>query len=343
MKIITSLLGAVLQVAKLYAQEAPDQFAEAGAREENYTMRLTARVIDENGKSLVGFPIHIGIHNVNDYKDQYNDFRGKTNAEGKFSVEGMGRGLAKIEVKKDGYYVSQKTVTCYEGTPEQIRKTGKFFPWDPVVDVMVKQVGRPIPMIVRSGDRSKSWLKPKIEQIGKELRWDIVEGDWLPPHGKGKEADLILKFDSFYESESNKSAKVSIKFANSNDGLLPLRILRGKESLLKHPREAPIQGYATREIELSSKVSEDWRLNNNSPKAYFLRVRTQKNESGKVTSALYGKITVPFRLYPPVVRHRLPLLHFDYYLNPTPNSRNLEFDQINNLAPDAPKGGRWLP
>lgn len=135
--------------ALLGAQEVPDQFLEPGAREENYVMKVTARVIDEDQNPLPNTPIRIGIHNVNDYKDQYNDFRGVTDTEGRFSAEGLGRGLAKIEVEQEGYYPSQKTVTCNEGTAEQIREAKRFLPWNPEVEIMVKKIGKPIPMLVR--------------------------------------------------------------------------------------------------------------------------------------------------------------------------------------------------
>ena len=51
---------------------------------------------------------------------------------------------------------------------------------------------------------------------------------------------------------------------------------------------------------------------------YFFRVRTLLDEHGNVKSALYGKIYGDF-------------MQFAYYLNPTPNDRNVEFDPKQNL------------
>jgi hypothetical protein len=51
---------------------------------------------------------------------------------------------------------------------------------------------------------------------------------------------------------------------------------------------------------------------------YFFRVRTVMDEKGDVKSAFYGKIYGDF-------------LQFTYYLNPTPNSLNMEFDTHQNL------------
>jgi hypothetical protein len=47
-------------------------------------------------------------------------------------------------------------------------------------------------------------------------------------------------------------------------------------------------------------------------------VRTVKDHAGNIVSARYGKIYGDF-------------MQFSYYLNPTPNDRNIEFDPKQNL------------
>jgi hypothetical protein len=63
---------------------------------------------------------------------------------------------------------------------------------------------------------------------------------------------------------------------------------------------------------------------------YFIRVRTVLGENGNVKSALYGKIRGDFRFYAGTKAPQAGM-GFDYYLNPTPNDRNLEFDPKRNL------------
>jgi hypothetical protein len=57
---------------------------------------------------------------------------------------------------------------------------------------------------------------------------------------------------------------------------------------------------------------------NDKNRNYFFRVRTVLDENGNVKSAQYGKIYGDF-------------MQFRYYFNPTPNSRNIEFDPKHNL------------
>ena len=62
---------------------------------------------------------------------------------------------------------------------------------------------------------------------------------------------------------------------------------------------------------------------------YFVRVRTVLDQQGKIVSALYGKIDGDIRFSP--IRSKTCSLMFTYYLNPTPNDRNMEFDPKRNL------------
>ena len=221
---------------------------------------------------------------------------------------------------------------------------------------MIKKVGEPIPMIVRRATGgSRSRMKPTSKQVGQELSWDLVIGDWMAPLGAGKVADLNVKFESSYLDEQNRTSKVSIRFANVADGCIPLTELKGEDSLLKFPREASEKGYDTKELLYSLEYEEienalGYRENiytqlpNPLPMGYLLRLRTRYDVAGRIRSAIYGKITKPFELEDSVFQgDRRLFLNFDYYLNPTPNDRNLEYDQKTNLAPEADKDLRWPP
>jgi hypothetical protein len=63
---------------------------------------------------------------------------------------------------------------------------------------------------------------------------------------------------------------------------------------------------------------------------YFFRVRTILDKDGNIESALYGKIHGDFQL------DHHGNIGFTYYLNPTPNDRNVEFDPKQNLFKNLP-------
>jgi hypothetical protein len=63
---------------------------------------------------------------------------------------------------------------------------------------------------------------------------------------------------------------------------------------------------------------EDAKGNSN----YFFRVRTKLDQKGRPISGLYGKIDGDIRL--DAINSQTCILILKYYLNPTPNDRNLE-------------------
>ena len=60
-------------------------------------------------------------------------------------------------------------------------------------------------------------------------------------------------------------------------------------------------------------------------KNYYFRVRTKVDDRGNIVSAHYGKIYGDF-------------MQFKYYLNPTINDRNVEFDPKQNLITNLKPG-----
>jgi hypothetical protein len=90
-------------------------------------------------------------------------------------------------------------------------------------------------------------------------------------------------------------------------------------SELKSSREAPVGGYQPQWVQTDNRLpGKPIKTNRDSHHNYFFRVRTILDEHGNVKSALYGKIYGDF-------------MQFTYYLNPTPNHRNVEFDPKQNL------------
>jgi hypothetical protein len=96
-------------------------------------------------------------------------------------------------------------------------------------------------------------------------------------------------------------------------------------SLLRSDHQAPTDGYQPQLIKESSahpgqptKASD-----NNESGGYYIRVQTILDGNGNVKSALYGKIYGHF-------------MQFSYYLNATPNDRNVELDPNQNLLQNVP-------
>ena len=120
---------------------------------------------------------------------------------------------------------------------------------------------------------------------------------------------------------------LTVSFSNDGDGIQSVYRAKRTGSMLRLSREAPVDGYhpeLLKEVyqrEPNAPPHSDVREDQN----YFFRIRTEKDEDGNIVSALYGKIYGDFEGF----EHGT--LRFTYYLNPTSNDRNLEFDPDRNL------------
>ena len=94
-------------------------------------------------------------------------------------------------------------------------------------------------------------------------------------------------------------------------------------------RSAPNDGYEEEIVRWKGWLGEGPREESNCDKqrCYTFRIRVEYDKQGNIKSALYGKIYDDFDL------SSLDGVRFLYYLNPTPNDRNLEWDMKNNLCP----------
>jgi hypothetical protein len=206
-------------------------------------------------------------------------------------------------------------------------------PWDVTYTAVLRRVVNPIPLYARRMDMLQA---PSYDQT---YGLDLMKADWVSPYGKGEVADFLVRVDCVFGEVPASGARVydatcKIEFPNEGDGLQEVRCpwpVRAAESLLHLPRLAPEDGYSNKWEAIvyarEGRYHRPWREDDN----YYFRVRTQKDEGGKIVHALYGKIYGPIEFW---ISTNGPLLKMTYYLNPTPNDRNLEFDPKRNLFTD---------
>jgi hypothetical protein len=215
-----------------------------------------------------------------------------------------------FQATKAGYYPttqSHEFVEFKDGDPEK---------WNPTVTLMLKKIGSPIPMYAKYVENGPPVFN---EPVG----YDLMIGDWVAPHGKGQTADIIFTGQLDKKSKNDFDYKLTVSFPKSGDGIqefiVPPTRFAGQGSELRSPHETPADGYQSQVIRTMSRHPGQQSIDDHDGnRNYFFRVRTVLDENGNVKSALYGKIYGDF-------------MQFKYYLNPTPNSRNVEFDPKQNL------------
>ena len=275
----------------------------------------TVKVVDEFGGPVGGADVTVGYYTTptNGQEIATGSTKGRTDTNGVFSVAGRTLSVDLFfGVGKEGYYRSHLDHEL--GAPYQYTRAK----WSPAVTLPLRKIGNPIPMFAKR-------FETKVQRENEPVGLDLAAGGWVAPHGPGKSSDLLFAVSRKVTGDNEYDAEVTLTFPNKGDGIAvaPPEPDRGSE--FKTSRSAPETGY---------EPQRTWHYSNSAgPEpvfGYFVRVRTVLDANGNVKSAFYGKIAGDLRFY---VGTRAPRagMGFTYYLNPTPNDRNLEFDPKRNL------------
>ena len=279
-------------------------FAQTSADEHQW--KATVKVVDESGLPVSKADVKVGYFTNNDTVE----IEGTTGTNGIFKASHTTSTFNYVEyklafgVEKEGYYGTRSE--CDLGLPYDAAK------WNPTVTLLLKQVKKPIAMY------AKRYVNDP--PLGQPVGYDLMVGDWVGPNGKGVNADIVFQNSAYRKSGADYEYKVKVTFPKVGDGIQIYSIPDSeKGSGLRSPHEAPLEGYQTElDKERSAHPGQAPKNDDDPNRIYLFRVRTLKDHEGNIVSAHYGKIYGDF-------------MQFTYYLNPTPNDRNIEFDPKQNL------------
>ena len=283
-------------------------FAQTTADEHKWT--ATVKVVDENGTPVPRATVKVGYYTNNTSVD----IEGLTDTNGIIVTDHTTSTFNYVEytlsfgVEKEGYYGTRSK--CDLGLPYDASK------WNPTVTLVLKQIGKPVAMYAR-------WVNENPPTLGQPIGYDLMMGDWVCDGHKGISTDIVFQKWAYRKSGADYEYKVKVTFPKNGDGLQTYTIPDlEKGSGLRSPHEAPLDGYQPELNKERSAHPDQPAKNDDDPnRIYLFRVRTVLDNEGKVVSAHYGKIYGDF-------------MQFRYYLNPTPNDRNVEFDPKQNLIHD---------
>ena len=270
-----------------------------------YTWKVTLKVVDESGHPIAGANASVGFFTNSEPTslDGITDTNGIFTASHSPKTDLIELGL---EAEKALYYSTRMEIDL-------------FPPYDPVKwninqTLLLKKIGKPIAMYAKSVQSGPPVFN---EPVG----YDLMVGDWVSPYGKGITADMIYFGKLNRKSKNDFDYELTVSFPKPGDGIQEFTVPdTEKGSGLRSPHEASENLYQTNVVKtMNHHPGQAAKDDMNDPnRNYFFRVRTVKDSEGKIVSAHYGKIYGDF-------------MQFTFYLNPTPNDRNIEFDPKQNL------------
>ena len=282
--------------------------------------KITLRAIDEQGLPVQGANITISFEQpVPKWGSGVpSNVAGLTNVNGEFTASGHSFDTLGGRAEKAGFYSSWSIPFKFDRNVN-----GQWQPWNPTVGVMLKKIGKPEAMYARH-------TEAKIPVDSFPVGFDLVAADWVAPYGRGEVADFVFESNRKIVTPADFSGFLRLTFSNPTDDIASVRDAQDRgRSQLKLPREAPNTGYSREQV-WSTNAGSRRRAEEKKESGYFFRVRSVVGNAGETVSALYGKLLGDVEFYIGTKAPK-PGIGFTYYLNPTPNDRNVEFDPKRNL------------
>lgn len=323
--------------------------------------KVTFHVIDDEGNSVPDATVCVGWKKVvmlGSFPDiQTDPHIGKTDANGLYTSSGRSMHFTNFYVEKESCYRSEGN---YKFKKE---KSNEWEPWNPTITIVFRPVGTPIAMYAKGYYE----LVLPVSEIG----YDFIRGDFVAPHGQGEIADCILSVNKFEKGERGEEGwqvkyDSTITFPGDFNGIDPIPTEKLIfDSTFIWPRHAPAQGYEQKRhtSHYNNQIKTqpgNMRPTVSSVEAHipdtrhlFFRIRSEKNPDGTFKSALYGKMPVPKSTGVFIPRNsdekKYKLDMFSFYVNPTRNDLNMEFDAKRNRTlsyphkETTPDGRWWIP
>ncbi len=278
--------------------------------------KVTIKVIDEDGKPIHGATVGVGFTAPSAQDPTTTGIQGVTDEKGMFTATNPTFLRVSYGVSMEGFYYSNQQYLF------QNPKGGKWQPWNPTLEVVLKKIIKPVAMYARK-------LQIELPELDKPIGFDLVEYDWVSPYGKGHVGDLIFQAKRRYVNWQDYDAELKIGFSNSADGLIPVSAPYTYESELRLPHQAPESGYENQvTFSKSRSPGQPGKTYTKVDQNFFFRVRTALDSKGNIRKAMYGKIhgNIDFD----VIDAKTAVILFSYFLNPD-GTRNVEFDIHQNL------------
>lgn len=279
--------------------------------------RATLRVVDTTGKCVPNARVRL---NFMLFERKNNFETGLTDTNGLFSAERDTMSECNWFIEKEGYYNTEGMHSFAANLTNDSVKDGRWQPWNPTIQVVLKEKRKPIPMYTKR-------IEAKMPVRDLPIGYDFLKGDWVQPYGQGKDADITLTYSETPRTNTLRRYDFTIAFTNQQDGAYLIK--KDNYSQFLSAYESDTNGYQSvhnfvyerteNKIIQEKRISEDDIL--------VFRVRSKIDGNGNITEAYYGKFYGPCKFADGPQR----FIRISYYFNPTPNDHNLEFDGKNNL------------
>jgi len=284
-------------------------------------IKVAFHVCDSTGKPVEEALVDIGLSQ--EANGKIRDYSGKTDQNGNWVLETKCSSIANARIRKNGYYETRIRKKLFSVDRSEVNNRINANGWQPWEQtIILKERRSPSAMCVVE---SKVLHMPLDKPVG----FDFCVGDLTGPLGKGAVADITLQIISTtHPSSSTRSADRLQIVANTEAGGT-IKLKQDIDSQMKSVYRAPTNGFMqvatffrNRDY-TGSGLMYDMAMDEGD--YIVFRVRVEKDDSGSIVKSKYGKLyKLKFGDRGKDGQNAYVLL--SYYLNPTDNDTNLEWD-----------------
>ena len=275
--------------------------------------KVNLKVVDQDGVVVPDAKIW-GAFTANHLRDSVL-VDGQTNTNGEFVAQGNCNEILRVDVTKEGYYHTEVKVNFWRSKSDPVVVDGKWQPYGETRTVVLKKIRDPI----RLRDPNARY-RYKYPESGKWAGFDLECGDWVPPLGGGKCADIMIRYilkprpDGYFKS-------LDISFTNNPYAgayVMNRDSYSEMDSVYEANTNGDYVGSLRYEFERTAKGNQV--ISELGFGQYIVfRIRTKTDEEGNLISAHYGRIMGALQYL-----EKAGIVLGPVFYNPTPNDTNLE-------------------
>lgn len=313
MKNLTFAFSFLLPIVVIAVGPSADEMALHKARRYGAEAMECLRVIDQDGCPVAGAKVWGGLQTGGNLND-FTAISGYTNTNGEYVIEGKCTNRIRCDITKVGYYPSELCLSNYAYSHSV--SNGVWIPYGEMRVVTLKKIKRP-GQLYAFPDSLRSC---KIPEFNKWLGFDLECCDWTSPAGRGRHADVLLRFSSFRKSLCDYKYIMDVSFTNNPYAGVYL-MKEDKSSKLTTVYEADTNAtyrVSFRTIkEQTPGNSRQWDFLDSDSYLVF-RTRTRTDKQGNLVGSHYGKIMGRW------VSGKEFMILSDGCFNPIENDTNIE-------------------
>ncbi|MBQ3343567.1 MAG: hypothetical protein IJG84_16830 [Kiritimatiellae bacterium] len=242
-------------------------------------------VVDQDGLPVAAASVWGGLQTGDGYTD-FIPIRGTTNTNGDFVIQGKCTNRIRCDITKDGYYDSEFLSENY-GYRHSLRD-GKWHPYGSVRTVVMKKIANPCKLHAFPLSMS-GYQIPKFDEW---LGFDFERNEWTFPYGKGRCADVLLRFSAMKKGLHDYRYAMDVSFTNNPyAGGYQMKVDKSSELTTTYIADsnAVYRTEFSYVKEQSPGAKRHWDILDSDSYIVF-RTRTRIDEHGKLVGAHYGKL-----------------------------------------------------